>query len=115
LEALHFRAIGAMVSFIIFVPFVKIRFVESFKKLSIKERLVAVLSSFFGTFLSLVFYMHAIRLGKLATVTSIVLTDPMMSTFFECLWLRVWPTRYLWIAIGCFLCAMFCLMYPQFS
>jgi drug/metabolite transporter (DMT)-like permease len=112
-EALYYRALAALLSFAIFIPFVKIRFIYHLKKLSIKESGIAVVSSFFGTFLSLVFYMQAIRFGKIATVTSIVLTDPMMSTFFECLWLRVWPTKYLWWAILAFLCAMFFLLYPQ--
>lgn len=115
LEGQYFRTLGALVSFVVYLPFVKIHFFHHLNRLSRKERVVAVVSSFFGTFLSLVFYMQAIRVGKLATVTSIVLTDPMMSTFFECVWLRVWPTRYLWIAILCFLGAMFCLMYPQWA
>lgn len=107
------RSLAALVSFLIYVPFVKINLLEGFKKLNPQQRSLAFLSSFFGTFLSLVFYMQAVKIGKLATVTSIILTDPAISTLFESLWLRVWPSRYLWLALLCFLCAMFFLFYPQ--
>lgn len=114
-DAQYFRCFGAMISFVIYLPFVKIDFFKHLKSLTHKEKGIAVVSSFFGTFLSLVFYMQAIKLGKLATVTSIVLTDPVFSTFMECLWLRLWPSRYLWLALLSFLAAMFCLMQPQWA
>ncbi len=113
IEAQYIRTLAALVSFLIFVPFVRIGFMEGLRRLSLKERGVAVVASFFGTFLSLVFYMQAVKIGKLATVTSIVLTDPMISTLFESLWLRVWPSRYLWFALLSFFFAMFFLFYPQ--
>lgn len=113
LEAQYIRTLGALLSFVIYVPFVKIGFMEGVKKLSGRERSLAVLSSFFGTFLSLGFYLHAVKLGKLAMVTAVVLTDPMMSTVFESVWLKVWPSRFLWLAMLSFFCAMFCLFYPQ--
>lgn len=112
-DAQYLRTFSALFSFLLFVPFVKISFVDHLKKLSWRERSVAFVASFFGTFLSLVFYMQAVKLGKLATVTSIVLTDPVMSTTFESLWLRVWPTRYLWLALLCFFAAMLCLFSPH--
>lgn len=112
-DAQYLRTLSALLGFFMYVPFMKIQFFAKMKSLTFKEKMVAVVSSFFGTFLSLVFYMQAVKLGKMATVTSIVLTDPVMSTGFECLWLRVWPNRYLWAALTCFLAAMFCLFYPQ--
>jgi len=115
MEVQYLRTLSASLSFLVFVPFVRIGFVEGLMSLSNKEKSLAVLSSFSGTFLSLVFYMQALKLGKLATVTSIVLTDPVISTFFECLWIRAWPSRYLWLALASFACAMFCLFYPQLS
>ena len=115
LDAQYLRTLSALVSFAFMVPFIKINLVQGFRRLTVKERGVAFVASFFGTFLSLVLYMQAIKIGKLATVSSIVLTDPMMSTFFECLWLKVWPSRYLWFALVSFVCAMFCLFYPQWA
>jgi drug/metabolite transporter (DMT)-like permease len=115
MEAQYLRTLAASLSFLIYVPFVKISFFKHYQSLNFKQKSLAFLASFAGTFLSLVFYMQALKLGKLATVTSIVLTDPVMSTFFECLWLRTWPSRYLWIALVSFFCAMFCLFYPQLS
>ncbi len=112
-DAQYLRTVAALFSFVIYLPFVKIGFVEGLKKLSHKEKGVAFIASFFGTFLSLVLYMQAIKVGKLATVSSIVLTDPVVSTAFECLWLRVWPSRFLWLALLCFFSALFFLFYPQ--
>lgn len=114
-DAQYLRTLAALASFVIYIPFVKVNLVSSFKNLKPIERSVAFISSFFGTFLALVFYMQAVKYGKLATVTSIALADPMMSTLFECLWLRTWPTRYLWMALACFVAAMFFLFYPQFG
>lgn len=114
LEAQYIRTLAALTSFIFFIPFVKINLIGQFKALSAKDKIIACLSSFSGTFLSLAFYMQAVKLGKLAAVTSIVLTDPMMSTFFESVWLRRWPSRYLWIALLSFVCAIFFLFYPSY-
>ncbi len=114
-DAQYLRTVAALFSFLIYVPFIKIHFFSSFRKLSLKEKGVAFTASFFGTFLCLVFYMQAVKIGKLATVTSIVLTDPVVSTSIECLWLRVWPSRFLWLALACFFAAMFFLFYPQFA
>lgn len=115
LEAQYLRTLAAIVGFIIFIPFVNFNFNANLKLLSRNEKLIAITSSFLGTFLSIAFYMQAVKIGKLATVTSIVLADPMMSTFFESLWLKKWPTKYLWLALCCFIAAIYFLFYPQFN
>lgn len=115
LDVHYLRILAALVSFVVYLPVVKVGLLEGLKLLNRNEKILVTVSSFFGTFLSLIFYMQAVKVGKLATVTSILLADPMMSTLFESLWLKTWPTRYLWMALACFLCAMFCLFYPQFG
>ncbi len=114
LEAQYLRTLSAMIGFLFLLPFVKLYFFKQLFRLSNNEKIIAVGSSFLGTFLSIAFYMQAVKLGKLATVTSIVLADPMMSTFFESVWLKRWPSKYLWYAILCFFGAMYCLFSPQF-
>lgn len=113
LEVQYMRTLAAILSFAFLIPFVKISLVENFLKLSKNEKVVATFSSFLGTFLSIAFYMQAIKLGKLAAVTSIVLVDPMMSTFFESMWLKKWPSKYLWYSMISFFCAMYFLFSPQ--
>ena len=108
-----YRTVGALAGFAVILPFVKRDFWSHFKVLKRGEWGLAIVSSLVGTFLSLVCYMQAIKMGKLATVTSIVLTDPVVSTSLESLWMRVWPSRYLWLALISFAGAMFCLFYPQ--
>lgn len=112
LDAQYIRTLGALVSFFAFVPFIKLNILSNYLSLPQKERGLVVLTSIFGTFLPLAFYLQAIKIGKLASVTSIVLTDPMMSTFFESVWLKRWPSKYLWYAMVSFFCAMYFLFSP---
>ncbi len=117
-EAQYLRTLAALVSFTVLIPFIRLKiielnFIKNFLALTSGEKLLASVASFLGTFLSLAFYMQAVKIGKLAAVTSIVLTDPMMSTFFESLWLKKWPSKYLWYAMISFLCAMYFLFSPQ--
>lgn len=114
LEAQYLRTTAALISFAFILSFLKINFVENFQKLSRNEKFVATMSSFLGTFLSIAFYMQAIKIGKLAAVTSIALTDPMFSTFFESVWLKRWPSKYLWYAMISFFFAMYFLFAPRF-
>jgi|JYMV01.1.fsa_nt_gi drug/metabolite transporter (DMT)-like permease len=114
-DAQYIRTLAAVLSFVVYYPFIPVNFFKGLARLTLKERGIAVLASFSGTFLSLVLYLQALKHGKLATVTSIVLTDPVMSTFCECLWLKLWPSRYLWMALASFFAAMFCLFYPQWT
>ena len=112
----HFmRSVAALVVLLIVSPYFRVPFYEPFKKLVFKERFMVSMASVMGTFLSLVLYMQAIKIGKMATVTSIVLTDPMISTTLESFWKRQWPSRYMWAALVCFAFAMLCLFYPQFA
>lgn len=113
LEAHYVRVSVALLSFVIYTPFIKIHFINGFRKLSLRDKNLAVVSSFFGTFLSLILYLQALKIGKLATVTAIILSDPMITTFLESVWLKVWPSRYLWLALLSLIVAMFFLFYPQ--
>ena len=116
IEGNYLRILGAFASFIVLWALRSNGWRElrqGFAKLSQKELGIAVVASFFGTFLSLVFYLEAIKIGPLALVTSVVLADPMMSTLFECLWVRAWPSGYLWLALGSFALAMVFVFMPQ--
>lgn len=120
IEAQYIRTLAALLSFLLFIPLVRkniirIDFIKNLKALSTNEKLLASMSSFLGTFLSLAFYMQAVKIGKLAAVTSIVLTDPMMSTFFESMWLKKWPSKYLWYALVSFCFAMYFLFSPRWT
>lgn len=113
IEVQYIRTLAALVSFVFLIPFFKINLIQNFISLTRNERVIAGMASLFGTFLSLAFYMQAVKIGKLAAVTSIVLTDPMMSTFFESVWLKKWPSRYMWYALISFGFAMYFLFSPR--
>lgn len=88
--------------------------ISGFLSLTGRQKPFLFLVCFSGAFLSLVFYMEAIRYGQLAVVTSAVLADPMIATALECVWLGKRPSRWLIRALVAFLCAVACLVFPLF-
>lgn len=54
-----------------------------FISLSRKERNVVIFASVLGTFASLAFYLKAIQVGHLATISAIAGTSPLFATLFE--------------------------------
>jgi len=113
-QANYLRISASLLSFLVMSPFLKVQLLKGWQRLFPKEKSLVIVASLSGTFLSLVFYMQAIKLGKLATVTAIILTDPMIATVLECVWLRRPPSRWLVWAMVSFGCAMFCLFFNQF-
>ncbi len=71
--------------------------------LSIKDRREIFIASLFGTFLSLSFYMKAVQIGPIATVSAVAGTSPLFSTLIEVLTGRKKVSRQLILAIVCFL------------
>lgn len=89
------------------------KILQGFKGFNIKEKGALLFVSFSGSFLSLIFYMEAIRYGTLAIITSAVLVDPLVATVLECWWFRRRVSPWLVKALVAFLCAVLCLVLPQ--
>lgn len=81
----------------------KINLKASFVKLDQQDRGRVIFASFLGTFLSLAFYLHAIQIGHLATVSAIAGTSPLFATLFEIYKGRKKVTRYLVLALISFI------------
>ncbi len=71
------------------------------------EVLKIVMVCFLGTFVSLGFYMMAMKHGHLATVSAIAGTSPLFATLFETITGQKKLTAYLFIGTFFFLCGVF--------
>ncbi len=65
------------------VPLFHLKLLPPFKKLSVREKGLAIFSGFLGTFVALGFYLQAIRLGHLSIISAIAGTSPLFATLFE--------------------------------
>lgn len=106
-----YRAIGALVFFTIISRVFKFSFRANFQSLARSGQFLLLFAVFLGTFLSLGFYLQAIRTGDLAIVTAIAVTGVIFAAVFESLFKRQWPTKYLYIAFAFFIAGMYFLLY----
>ncbi len=93
-----------------FIPFFHLRLAAPFKALTPKDRGLVVMASCLGTFMSLAFYLRAIQIGHLATISAIAGTSPLFATLFEIYKGRKKMTRYLALAIISFVCGVLILI-----
>ncbi len=102
-----YRAIGALLLFAA-LSFVKpFRFFGNLKELGRRGLGWIALGSVAGTYLSLLFYLNAIRYsGALAAISGIAITGTIFASAFECLAERKAPSRYLLAAFALFGCGM---------
>lgn len=78
------RTVGALLVFAIYSRLKPIGLVRHFRALSPRDRLLVLTAAFFGTFLSLSFYLFAVKNGHLASVSAVVLTGPVLAAAVEC-------------------------------
>lgn len=97
------RCGGAFVFFVLFSQWKNVGWKAGWQKLTPKWQRLAVLSVFLGTFLSLLFYLTAIKIGHLASISGVGMAGPMISAAFECVYYRKRPTWYLLVAMGFYL------------
>lgn len=95
---------SALLGFFIlsFLPQFKMSLIEPFTRLETKEKKTILFASFLGTFLSLTFYLKAIQIGHIATISAITGTSPLFATIFEIYKGRKPLTKYLVIALFSF-------------
>ena len=85
------------------VPFFHLKLLPPFKKLTAREKGLAIFSGFLGTFVALSFYLQAIRLGHLSIISAIAGTSPLFATLFEIYRGRKRMSIYLAVALIFFL------------
>lgn len=107
-EGNFYRAIGALALFALLSPFRPFCFFEKLKALPRADLLWIAAGSAAGTYLSLMFYLNAIRYsGALAAVSGIAITGTIFASAFECAIERKAPSPYLLASFAFFLGGMF--------
>ncbi|MDA8244452.1 MAG: EamA family transporter [Elusimicrobia bacterium] len=106
-EGNFYRAAGALLLFAAMSAVKPFHFTEKLKGLGRGGLLWITLGSAAGTYLSLMFYLSAIRYSAaLAAVSGIAITGTLFSSAFECAVERKLPSRYLVAAFAFFLGGM---------
>lgn len=109
-EGNFYRCFGAVCAYILISFFKPIKLVETFKSLSRKTIGYVILGAFLGTFLSLAFYLQAIKTGHLASISAISITAVMFASLFESIWEKKMPSKFLFIAFVFFGVGMWILL-----
>lgn len=110
LQANFIRCGGGLLFYILANPFLKTKLIHHFKRIKAVDRFKVIAASAAGTFVSLLLYLTAVRIGHLASVAAIGVVGPLFSTIMECVLEKRMPSRYLWVALGCFFCGFFILV-----
>lgn len=97
-QANSIRAIGALIGFFIISPSSYRKLAHDLRMMPTQIRAEAIGACFLGTFISLSFYLYALKMAHVATVTAITITLPIWAALFEHVRDRKWPTPYLWFA-----------------
>ncbi|MCC6138325.1 MAG: EamA family transporter, partial [Bdellovibrionaceae bacterium] len=104
LQANFIRCGGAVLFYIFANPFLKTQLIHNFKKIKTFDRTKVIVASACGTFVSLILYLTAVRIGHLASVAAIGVVGPLFTTTVECIADRKLPNKYLWFALISFIC-----------
>jgi len=106
-EGNFYRAAGALLLFAALSRIKPFRFFGRMKTLGAKNLLWITLGSAAGTYLSLLFYLNAVRYSStLAAVSGIAITGTLFASVFECLAERKAPSGYLLVSFSFFLGGM---------
>lgn len=106
-EGNFYRALGALLLFAGIAAVKPFGFVEKLRELRLSGAAWITVGSIAGTYLSLLFYLSAIRYsGALAAVSGIAITGTIFASAFECLTERRAPSRYLLASFAFFLAGM---------
>jgi drug/metabolite transporter (DMT)-like permease len=105
-EGHFYRCLGALIGFAV-MSFVKpLPLIQGFMNQSRRSKALLILGSFGGTYLSLLLYLNAIKIGHLASISGIAITGPMFATALESALKKKPPSTYLLVAF-CFFAAGF--------
>ncbi|WP_428897020.1 EamA-like transporter family protein [Parelusimicrobium proximum] len=110
IEANVYRSIGGLLAFLIVANIFKVNFFATLK--GMKARSIGMMSfgAFIGSYLCLIFYLTSIKTGHLATVAALSTTGVIFAAFFECVFEKKWPSKYLITAFCFFMMGMYVLL-----
>lgn len=110
MEGQFWRCLGALAGFVVIATFHPFRLLEGLMRWPLRSRAVIIAASLGGTFVSLLLFLTAIKIGHLASLSAIAVTGPMFATTFECIYQRRWPSRFLIAAFAFFAVGFFLLI-----
>jgi drug/metabolite transporter (DMT)-like permease len=106
------RGVAACIFFTIWTTFNNE--IQLFKKWNIqnqKDKLFIFFSAFAGTFMSLSFYLMAVKIGHLASISAIVVTAPLFASGLDFIRGKSKPNIYFWFGLIFFLIGFGILMF----
>lgn len=106
-----YRALGAIIFFLILNIFKPIDFFKNFYSLNRPDKLLALISPVIGTYMSLGLFLMAVQKGSLASISGVAISGTVFSTLFECILQKRWPTKYFYISFTFFLIGMKILLF----
>lgn len=109
-EGNFYRCLGAVFAYVLINFFKPIHFRKTFLNLSLASRGYVIFGSFMGTFLSLAFYLEALKTGHLASISAISITAVMFASLFESIWERKMPSKLFYLAFLFFAVGMWILL-----
>ncbi len=104
-ESHLYRCLGAVLGFVLvwnIAPGGR-KFWAPFRGLPKISKRTVIGASLMGTFLSLLVYQFALKLGPMSLVSSVAVTGPLFAAFLEHIVRRKWPTTAMWGATALFL------------
>lgn len=110
MEGHFYRCLGALVGFAAMSQIKPFGLIEGFRQWTPKVRTLLITAGLGGTYLSLLLYLSALKIGHLASVSSIAITGPMFATVLESLVHRKPPSRYLIVAFVFFCIGFYILL-----
>lgn len=91
-EANFIRASSGFIALSVFILPRFQRTTHYLKHLRRDHLVFLVLASIIGTFVSLAFYLEAVKTGKIAAITAIAATGPLTASLIEHAWHKKWPS-----------------------
>lgn len=110
IEGHFYRCLGALIGFAAMSFFKPLPLLKGLLAQPMKARVLLVASAAAGTYLSLLLYLNAIKIGHLASISGIAITGPMFATAIECAIKRKLPSPFLIVAFGFFLAGFYVLL-----
>lgn len=99
IEGNFYRCLGALASFIVISRFLPFHFFKGLKEMKLTSKAYVSFGAFVGTYLALSFYLEAIKVAHLASVSAISITSVIFASIFESIFNKSWPGRYLFVAL----------------
>jgi drug/metabolite transporter (DMT)-like permease len=106
LEGNFYRCLGAIGVYIIINYFTPINVFKRFRSLQFKGQSIVIIGCLLGTYLSLMFYLMAVKEAHLASLSGIAITGAIFSNTLECIINRKAPSKYLAVSFLFFLMGM---------